>query len=464
MSFDASQFKTLPLSYRARETEAIIGLLRAGESCSIIGISGMAKSNLFRHLLDPSARKHYLGNSWQDYLFVAADANALGEISERDAYDLLLEGIIAEFFRQRPAAEAETVARLQEIQRQVAQSGEALAWQKAFTQAVRIILSSDNLLHLVFLFDQFHELCRSLNPKFFARLRFIRDEYKYRISYITFTREEMPCLCDAPEFEEFYELFSPNVIGLAPYNRDDAVLLLGRVSGRYGREFPDTVAERLIEVTGGHPGILKAVCLAFLRGQLELLEGQMPPIRALLEIEDVKAECFKLWTSISSDEQEALRQQQTGNKSIQNREIEKRLKLKSLIIESRESYATLSPIFDEYVARQKASHHSAINVQAGPICIDAAGEVWVDGQLVTPPLSKKELSLLKYLCMNPGRLMTKDEVIAVVYPSEYKSGESVSDEALNRLVQRTREKIQEFSSEHEYVTTVRGKGYRLDVS
>jgi len=463
MSVDATKLRSLPLTYRRAEVSSIFRFLRAGESCSIVGVSGMAKSNLFRHLLNSEVRKHYLGDDWQSYLFVAVDSNGLVEISECAAYELLFQRLIAELRKTGPAGEI--AAKLEALYTQTVCSTEPLVWHKRFAQAASAVLNADHQFYLVILLDQFDEMCKHLNPKFFANLRSIRDENKYRISYVTFTRDKLPDLREAPEFEEFYELFSPNVIGLGPYTHEESLLLLDRVCGRYGESLSRDVCERIIELAGGHPGLLKAAGLAMLHGKTDLPDDTEQALDALLEIEDVKTECSKLWKSIDSDEREALRRiAKRSHAPFRSPDTLGKLRLRKLIVEQKSGFSLLSPILSRYASQQKEGRPSDITVRAGPISIDLAGEVWVDGRQVAPPLSKKEFMLLKYLCMNPGRLITKDEVIAVVYPDEYKTGSLISDEALNRLVQRMKEKIREFSIEREYITTVRGKGYRLDVN
>ena len=85
------------------------------------------------------------------------------------------------------------------------------------------------------------------------------------------------------------------------------------------------------------------------------------------------------------------------------------------------------------------------------------------GNLLAPSLSKKELLLLQYLCLEPGRLRNKDEILAVVYPDEYQVGGTVTDDAITALIKRLRERLQQFSAGANYITTVRGKGYRLEL-
>lgn len=452
----------LPLTYRQAEVKAIARCMRVGDSCSVVGISGMAKSNLFRHLLQRQAREQYLGEAWQKYFFVAADSNALGQITEQAIYDLLMDRLNSE--SGQLGATAEVMSRLEELHRRALSSSEVLIWKRSFTQSVQMVMTSDPTCHLVFLFDQFDEVYKTLPPHFFANLRFIRDEFKYRVSYVLFTRDELPQLCRALECEEFYELLSPNIIALGPYDTGDALFLLSRVSSRYSQSLSEEVSERLIWLSGGHPGILKATCIAILQGKAALPESDENVTEAFLAVEDVHVECTKIWGSITDDEQRALRSIIMGGlESELEAKTVRRLKLKHLLT-NRDDIPVLCPIFTQYVSDIKIDSRAETKIQAGPLRIDSAGEIWVNGRLLVPPLTKKEFLLLEYFCLEPGRLSSRDEIIAVVYPNEYKAGETPSDEALNALVRRLRDRIEQFSRGQCRIATVRGKGYRLEVT
>jgi DNA-binding winged helix-turn-helix (wHTH) protein len=457
-----AELTSLPLTYRQAEVKAIARCIRVGDSCSVVGVSGMAKSNLFRHLLKRHVREYYLSDDWQKHFFLAADSNALGQITEQTIYDLLMDQLISES-NQREAT-AEVTARLEELHLRALSSSEVLIWKRSFTQSIQTVMTSDPARHLVFLFDQFDEVYKTLPPHFFANLRFVRDEYKYRISYLLFTRDELPQLCHALECEEFYELLSPNVIALGPYDHDDALFLLARVSSRYNQSISEEVSERLIELSGGHPGILKAACIAILQGKVILPECDKKGTESFLAVEDVYAECTKIWESISDDEQRALRSIIMGGlESELEAKTIRRLKLKHLLT-NRDDIPALCPIFTKYVSEIKIDSKAGTKIQAGPLRIDSAGEIWVNGRLIVPPLTKKEFLLLEYFCLEPGRLCSRDEIIAVVYPNEYKSGDTPSDEALNALVRRLRERIEQFSKGQCRIATVRGKGYRLEIT
>lgn len=446
----------LPLSYRHTELEVIFRGLRAGDSCSVVGASGMAKSNLFRHMLSAEVREHYLGENYRQYLFVAVDANEAHELSERAISDLVLDRLADACQGDSPIHHAKNDFR--------SLAGSDDQKTRVLARGVKAVLDGSSA-QLVFLFDQFDAVYKGLDGRFFANLRAIRDQYKYRVSYLIFTREHLGKLRNSHEHEEFEELFSVNVIGLGPYSRNDASLLIERVSGRYGATLPRPTSEQLIALTGGHPGMLRAASIALIKREFELPRGEADALDTLLRCADVRLECDKLWTSISAEEQDCLRVLSSATAaSHQQTESRRFLISKGLIRIDKEKSDIFSPLFNDYIATSRLAAPAATRISADPFRIDSAGDVWVNGERVTPPLSRKELLLLEYLCLEPGRLRTKDEIIAIVYPDEYKSGESISDDALNALFKRLRERLEPYGNSGSRIVTLRGKGYRLDIS
>ena len=294
----------LGFEYRREVVALVFRILRAGDSCCIVGISGTAKSNLFRHLLNPEVRRHYLGDAWQSYAFLAIDSHALAELSGRAMYHPLLERLSADI-RERGAG-GHLAATVEQFHQQALPSTDSLEWQHAFAQAVRAVMTATVTQRLVFLFDQFDEVYEALDPRFFANLRSIRDDFKYRVSYVTFAREELPQIRSDPEHDEFYELLSPNVIGLGCYEYDDAWTLLRRVGGRYDLEPEPSLGDGLIALTGGHPGLLKAAYMTTMRGSSAPSERDQAAIEVLLADPDIRTECRKLWDSIRQDERQRL--------------------------------------------------------------------------------------------------------------------------------------------------------------
>jgi pSer/pThr/pTyr-binding forkhead associated (FHA) protein len=86
-------------------------------------------------------------------------------------------------------------------------------------------------------------------------------------------------------------------------------------------------------------------------------------------------------------------------------------------------------------------------------------QVWIAGQELAPPLSLAQFRLLELLHRADGAVCSRDEVIDVVWPET--QGIGVSEQAIDALVRRLRDRLAE-SDDHEYIVTVRGHGFRLD--
>jgi DNA-binding response OmpR family regulator len=88
-------------------------------------------------------------------------------------------------------------------------------------------------------------------------------------------------------------------------------------------------------------------------------------------------------------------------------------------------------------------------------------QVMVNGQKVVPPLSTAQYDFLALLAEEPGRVYSRQEIITAVWPDAEPEG--VSNDAIDALVRRLRQRLAELDPDHEYVITVRGYGFRLDL-
>lgn len=84
----------------------------------------------------------------------------------------------------------------------------------------------------------------------------------------------------------------------------------------------------------------------------------------------------------------------------------------------------------------------------------AAARVMVGGALLYPPLSPNQFALLALLVANPGRIVTRDEVVGAVWGA----GVEISDQTIDALVSRLRRRLLEADPDHEYLITRRGFG------
>lgn len=89
-----------------------------------------------------------------------------------------------------------------------------------------------------------------------------------------------------------------------------------------------------------------------------------------------------------------------------------------------------------------------------------ARRVFIGEAEVDPPLSLPQYRLLELLYNNAGRICTRDSVVETVWPEAV--GDGVSEQAIDALVRRLRDRLAELDPETQYIVTVRGHGFRLD--
>ncbi len=86
--------------------------------------------------------------------------------------------------------------------------------------------------------------------------------------------------------------------------------------------------------------------------------------------------------------------------------------------------------------------------------------VWIGNTEVLPPLSVSQYSLLELLYDRQERVIDRKDLIENVWGEEDAVG--VSEQALDALIRRLRDRLASIDPTHPYIVTVRGHGLRLD--
>lgn len=96
-----------------------------------------------------------------------------------------------------------------------------------------------------------------------------------------------------------------------------------------------------------------------------------------------------------------------------------------------------------------------------PVQVDkGTRRVWVRGIEISPPLSLAQYRLLEMLVDADGQVCSRDEIVAAVWPDAVEEG--VTEQAIDALVRRLRDRLAEIAPNNQYIVTVRGHGFRLD--
>jgi hypothetical protein len=113
-----------------------------------------------------------------------------------------------------------------------------------------------------------------------------------------------------------------------------------------------------------------------------------------------------------------------------------------------------------YVGGQSGGRNPGI-VSGGRLRLEKRSRrVWIGEKEVIPPLSVSQFRLLELLYEYEGRVVSRQELIADVWGEE--QAVEVSEQALDALVRRLRDRLASIDPNHAYIATVRGHGLRLD--
>jgi DNA-binding winged helix-turn-helix (wHTH) protein len=440
------------LHFRQEEVAQLYDLAKAGESASVIGVSGVGKSNFFNHLLDPAVQEQYLGAEASSFFFVRVNFHYLLDFNIRSVLSLLLEQLILlEEHKERLALSEKLFEQLNQYHEAlIGAQTDLLKVRHAFSLALRALLGYSQR-RLVFLFDQFDEVIGATDSRLLTLLRGLRETYKYRIVYIAFTRNILtPFVISEPAREEFYELLAANIVGLRPYNRHDAREMADRIAKRNNFTIANELFDPLFVLSGGHSGLLRAILLA-VRSDVDVLAADADArTRSLLQNGNIKTECTKIWGSLSVEEQQLLATIAHEGKVDQDNQATSLMKIKGILLPG-PTGAIFSTLFHLFVQNQERVWEKSLHLD------EMTRRVWVLGK-VMPTLTLHEFRLFHYLYAHLDEAVDKDRLADAAWPE---AAGDVSDQALTSAIYRLRKKIEPDPKNPRYILNERDFGYRL---
>lgn len=342
------------LQFRRVLMSALMACIRSGESCALVGVSGVGKSALLRHLQKPVFKKHYLGENSERVLFVFMDCNLLAEQTEWGVIELLVESI-SKALRNISNREYNTPLNgaFEEIAKETRSTHERTAAQRNLSRIIELVKQA-GYTRIVFFLDEFDDILGRIDATFLNNLRGLRDESRPSVVYVTLTRRVLPLV--RPDIkrvaEGFNEMFR-STFPLTPYNRSDARAYISELIAL--AEFPlsqDQVAG-LIRATGGHAGLIKA---GFEHLRKRTSNNSSGIWAEMLLDPIVNEESKKIWQSVQPREQKMLcaiaRREPVVSKE---QPILHNLVLKGLVLEQPHQQILFSHLFAEFVKRQKGA-------------------------------------------------------------------------------------------------------------
>jgi DNA-binding winged helix-turn-helix (wHTH) protein len=438
----------LPITYRSSEIGRILDTLRAGDSCAVVGIGSVGKSNLLRFLQEKDVRRARLGQEWDTYLFVYIDVNKSLKRSLWGLLELMLHQLLIEVSNQ--GADDTVLQTIDNLHQRATEPKTQYLALRYLDRAVNMVCNQLGL-RLVFLIDEFDELCQTMSPRGFAALRALRDDHKYRLMYVIATRLELSRLREEPsEIEALEELVSPQTIWLGPYAEDDARFMLQRLEGRYDFCLDNATTDYLLAATGGHPGLLRVAYRVAIEHPSDL-----PGTLALSPL--TQDECRRIWLSLAPREQKAMVSLVSSTDAQPPQAgVVAQLCDKGLVGGPWVSgKLVFSPLLADYIRRQHPTIGARVHIDR------QRRTVWVNGRTIKR-LAPLEYKMIAYLEERRGQVCSRDELAQHLYPDDMAlGGAGVTDTRIDSVVKRLRRRIEPNPKSPRYIVTVHGHGFRL---
>jgi len=86
-------------------------------------------------------------------------------------------------------------------------------------------------------------------------------------------------------------------------------------------------------------------------------------------------------------------------------------------------------------------------------------DVWIDAIRLTPPLSKKQFTLLQLIANANGELISRDTVASTLWPNA--TPEYLNNDAIDSIIKRPRRRLASIEQTRPVIEIVRGRGLRL---
>ena len=439
-SMELEHFEALyPENTRQEELEKILTFIKEGNSCQVVSIPGVGRSNLLGLLAyNKKVRKKHLGVSQDKFHFVYINFSEISKKPLVEATKFIFLNLVDSLKERKMLKEYEVVNK---IFKESLLIKDELVIFSGLKKTIDFLALEKNLT-VVLLFDRFEDYIGVLDSEFFANLRVLRNRAKYKFSVVFSLNRPLEETLEPTLFSDFYESVAGKIIYLPIYDKTGVDFRISYLEKITGKKIDKKLLNEVFELTGGHSNLMR-LCTENLLSTGQKFENKLVLRRFFLEQKPVRSALFGIWNFLTPSERSLLINNEYKDLPF--------LENVGLI---KENLLTIS-LFSDYL--KEKSQNLKTDEQ---ISISETEEIVKGNLVISDKLTSLEFKLLKFMLENKNRVLEKEEIINAVW-GEQKTTLGVTDQALDQLIFRLRKKIEENPNYPTYILTVKGRGFRF---
>lgn len=415
----------------------IIDVVDRGLSCQLLGLPGAGRYLILGLLAyNKQVREFHLGEKQKQYQFVYVDFSEVRGRPLSDVMKILFLALSDSLRNRELKEEYETVQAM--FEKAILLKDE-LVLTEELKHAIEY-LTSQKQMKIIYLFDRVEDFIPQANSQFFANLRILRNRAKYHFSAVFALNKPLEELLDQQILEDFYDLLIDNTIFMPLFDKPSVSFRLDYLEKLTGKKLSESVREELYKITGGHGKLMRMTSESYLSAE----EGLSDLSSFFLKQKIVVSALDEVWLSFSPSEQRYLL---NIKGDFQNEYLEK--------VGLLDNNTITIPLLSDYIHQERVVQ----NVTKAVFRYDPSTDRIYKGELIlSDDLTSSEFLLLRQFVTHPEQILSREDLIHIVW-SENKTMEGVSDQALDQLIFRLRQKIEEDPKAPEHIVTVKGRGF-----
>lgn len=428
------------------EIQQIVSFIQQGDSCQLISVPGAGRSNILGLLAyNKHVRDYHLKDKKENYHFVMISFFEVRNKPQIEAIKLILLNLVASL-EDRPLDT--TYLKAKQIMT------ESLAFQDELillqgVKKVIDLLTFEKSLTVVLLFEQFDTYIPMLTGDFFANLKILRNRVKYKLSIVFSLHKSLEYLLDPLLFSDFAEFVEGKNIYLPLLDEPSLKFRLNYIASLTGKSLDETLYKQLILLTSGHTKLARLTTETVLQMRYE------SPItnyeKEILAQKAIQKTLEDIWQSLNPAEQTHF----LKNLFPEVLDDEHSQYLQQVGLMSKNGISL--PLFAAFVDTKK----EAVQSTQSSLTYDMSTNIISkNDQILSDKLTATEFRLLTYFLQHPEQILERQHIIENVW-KENKSLAGVSEQALDQLIFRLRQKIEDDPNHPTHLMTMKGRGFKF---